>query len=136
MHILDFPPSLHLMKLLLLKTLRQFIMLSSVTTIIPCYFSLVRYTQKWPVGDNLEVSRISKIYPAVEENKFSKEHDLPTGRIHACSLNVKEWKGTLWRAMWRTTLFRVVFHSFRLKFASFWVIFNSVLEWNPFKRVK
>ena len=49
------------------------------------------------------------------------------------SLNVKEWKSTLWRAIWRIFLFRVVFHSFRLNFASFWVIFHSVLEWNPLK---
>ena len=44
------------------------------------------------------------------------------------SLNAKEWKSTLWRAiLWGTSLFRVVFHSFRLKFATFWVIFHSVL---------
>ena len=52
------------------------------------------------------------------------------------SLYVKEWKGTLWRAIWGTTLFWVIFHSFRLKFASFSMIFHAVLVWNPSKRVK
>ena len=45
-------------------------------------------------------------------------------------LNAKEWNSTIWRAILGTTLFRVVFHSLRFKFESFWVIFHSVLEWN------